>query len=406
MVGENNNKIKILYVITKSNWGGAGRYVYDLATNMPKGDFDVAVVIGLNPADTQEKSETLQNKLGRVGIRTIAVDRLERDINIFDDISVFFKILKLFRQEKPDIIHLNSSKIGGIGALAGRVYNIFGLLRTKDRKLKTRIVFTAHGWAFNEVRGKLQKILIKFFSWITIILSHHTITVSKHDGEQGRKMFFATKKITIIHNGISEVDFKNKAEACNALLGSKASEFGGETVWLGTIAELHKNKGIEYAIKALSHIAKYEHLHENITFVFVIIGEGEERKNLENLIEKEGLKNKVFLVGHIENAASFLGAFDIFLLPSIKEGLPYVLLEAGIGGLPAVATAVGGVAEIIEDMESGILIQPQNYKDIEKAITFLSKNKIERGLFGEKLHKKIIRKFSMQEMLKKTIGVY
>jgi len=395
MQDDKNNKKKILYIITKSNWGGAGRYVYDLATNIPKDDFDISVAVG--------GVGILKNKLDDSHIRTITIERLERDINTLDDFVVFFKLLKLFLFEKPNIIHLNSSKIGGLGSLAARVYN--GIAYFKKLH-PARIIFTAHGWAFNETRGSLQRIIIKLLSWITIILSHRTITVSKHDGKQGHEMFFTSKKIAVVRNGISKIDFKDKERAQKELLGSLAINLGDKTVWLGTIGELHKNKGVQYVISALSHLVKNESLHKGQPFVFVIIGEGEERENLEDLIKKEGLKDKVFLVGHKENAASLMRAFDIFLLPSTKEGLPYVLLEAGMAGLPAIATAVGGVPEIIDDMESGILIQPQNYKDIEKAITFLSKNKIERGLFGEKLHTKIIRKFSMQEMLKKTIGVY
>ena len=382
MVGE-NKKIKILYVITKSNWGGAQRYVYDLATNIPKKDFDVVVAIGGNGV--------LKNKLSGADIRTITLERLGRNINIYNDLATFFSLLKLLWKEKPDIIHLNSSKIGGMGTLAAR------LTRVKH------IVFTAHGWAFNEARGILQKTAIKLLSWLTVALSHHTITVSEHDGKQGRAMLFVGKKITTIHNGISKIDFNDKESARNVLLGNKSSKLVEKTIWLGTIAELHRNKGTEYAIKALSHITKTV---PDLTFVFIVIGEGGERENLENLIKKERLENKVFLVGHKEDASLLLSAFDIFLFPSIKEGLPYVLLEAGMAGLPIIATSVGGIPEIIDDMESGILIQPQNYKEIEKAIVFLLKNQEDGKQFSEKLHKKIIQEFSTQNLLQKTSEVY
>ncbi len=389
---------KILYVITKANWGGAGRYVYDLATELPKEKFDVTVVMGGEGG--------LKTKLNKVGIKTITINRLGRDINIFDDIVVFFKLFKLFRKENPNVIHLNSSKIGGVGAIAARLARV------------PHIVFTAHGWAFNETRGVFQKTLIKLLSWITVFLCHRVITVSEYDGEQGLEMLFVGKKITIIHNGISDIDFKNKEESRNILLGSRTTKFDEDTIWLGTIAELHKNKGLEYAIKALSHLTKPlakdrprqfgegPSLAKGIDFVFIVVGEGEERENLENLIKKERLEKNVFLVGYKEEASSLLKAFDVFLLTSIKEGLPYVLLEAGVASLPSVASSTGGIPEIIDDMESGILVKPKDSKEIAKAIVYLVEDERKMKELGRNLHEKVTGKFSTNKMIEKTMKIY
>ena len=107
---------KILYIITKSNWGGAQRYVYELATSLPKNSFDAAVLMG--------GSGSLKERLDLCGIRTITIPELEKEVNIFKDIKTFFALIALLNKEKPDIIHLNSSKAGILGALAGRVVGI------------------------------------------------------------------------------------------------------------------------------------------------------------------------------------------------------------------------------------------------------------------------------------------
>ena len=395
MVDSNDNK-KILYVITKSNFGGAQRYVYDIATNLHKKGFDITVAMGISPADIQGEEGGLKKRLDNNKIKTITINNLSRDINVFDDLVVFFNLLKLFKKEKPDVVHLNSSKIGGIGALAARFARI------------PRIIFTAHGWAFNEARSPLKRLAIKFFSWVTVFLCHQVITVSEYDGQQGRTMPFVNKKITIIHNGISEITFLKKNEVRNKLLGWLTPELDEKTVWLGTIAELHKNKGLEIAIKAISRITKDRPspADESRSFVFVIIGDGEERKNLEKLIKKERITDKVFLVGHQDNASSLLGAFDIFILPSVKEGLPYVILEAGKTKLPIIASSIGGIPEIIEDMKSGILIKPKNPNEIAEAIIYLIKNKKKMDEFGKMLHEKVVKEFSIDQMIQKTMRVY
>ncbi len=410
-----SEKTKILYIITKSNFGGAQKYVYDLSTNLDTKRFNVVVAMGGNGV--------LKDKLDRAGIKTIVLDKLSRDVNTKNDIAVFFELLELFKKEMPDIVHLNSSKTGGLGAFTGRVYNILSkinLLKSENHKLKkyrpkTTIIFTAHGWAFNEARGGTQRILIKLLSWVTIFLCHRVIAVSEHDERQGRAMPLVGNKVVMVHNGISEIDFKNKEEARDNLLGNSAHGLREDAIFVGTIAEVHKNKGIFVAIKALMQLATNSGKDRPFRnrkgrsfpeFALVIIGEGEERENLEKFVKECGLNKNVFFVGHKENASSLLKAFDIFLLSSFKEGLPYVLLEAGMAKLPIVASEVGGIPEIIDDMESGVLIKTNNAEEIAKAIAYLTENKENMKKLGRNIHEKIAKKFSTDQMLEKTMKIY
>ena len=138
----------------------------------------------------------------------------------------------------------------------------------------------------------------------------------------------------------------------------------------------------------------------------VAIGEGEERVLLERQIQSLELKDKVFLAGAVPEAARYLKAFDIFILPSRKEGLPYTILEAGLAGLPVVASAVGGIPEIITSMESGILIRARDPREIARALKFLiNEPKIKRAL-GAALRRKVKSEFSTARMVKQTLAVY
>ncbi len=387
MTKKDVNKRKILYIITKSNFGGAQKYVFDLSTNLSKNTFDSVVVSG--------GEGILNEKLKKAGIKTIKIKQLQRDVSILNDIIVFFNLLEIIKKERPDVIHLNSSKIGGLGALAGRIYNLI------NHKTKVLIVFTAHGWAFNEPRSYLQKTIIKLVSWVTVLLSHKTITVSEFDYRQGILMPFTRNKILVVHNGISKTTLIKKNLAREILLKNTNTETNNKTILIGTISELHKNKGLKYAIKALKN------LPEKFTkVIFVIIGEGEKRKSLENLIKKERLGKKVLLLGYKDNASSLLKAFDIFILPSIKEGLPYVLLEAGMAKLPVISTDTGGIPEIIDDMKSGILVRSKSPTEITESITYMLSNKTKMKEFGQELYGKVKKEFSTEKMLKETMQIY
>lgn len=304
-------KKKILFIITKSNWGGAQRYVYDLATTFPKDQFEVSVAFGAEGL--------LAKKLQEAKIATFLVTALQRDVSLSSDVKSFLKLLKLFRTEKPDIVHLNSSKAGGVGALAARIAGV------------PRIIFTVHGWPFWEKRSPLSRVLIYLFSWLTALFSHKVIVVSNYDLSVAKKMPFIGNKVVRIYNGID----------LNLPLGSAKAirdEFPEGVRITGTIGELNKNK---------NQIALIEEARNNPNMYVVIVGDGENREFLYKKIKEYNLKAQIRLIG-FRPASEVLKGFDVFALPSIKEGLPYVLLEARVAGLPIVANRVGGVGEILD----------------------------------------------------------
>lgn len=373
-------KKRILYVITKGNFGGAQRYVFDLATNLPKEDFETVVAFG--------EGDILGKKLAEKSIRTIRLKNSQRNINPFKDFLLFFELIRIYKKEKPNIIHLNSSKIGFLGSLSAR---IFYTLNPKPYTL----VFTAHGWAFNDSKFFWQKLLWKFLQWLTVLMTNKTIAVSKKTVNDmnwpGTK-----KKIRLIYNGIRPIEFFEKDEARKKLLPQLK-----DRLWIGAISELHKNKGVDLLIEAFSKIS-----NQFESAILIVCGKGEERKKLEKIIEKNNLKSKVFLLGYVENAQRYLKAFDIFVLPSRTEGLPYVILEAGLAGLPTLASEVGGIPEIIESGKNGLLFTPGEKEDLTKTLQDLLSEKGDWQKLGAELKKKILDEFRLENMVELTSSLY
>lgn len=370
-------KKKILFAVTKGNWGGAQRYVFDLATNLPKDLYEIAVVCG--------EGERLTNKLSEKGIRTIRLKSLARDIHIGKDFLSFFEMIALLLKEKPDILHLNSSKIGGIGAVAGRLTGV------------RQIIFTGHGWAWNESRSLLSKAIITILHWFTVELCHKTIAVSQKIAEQILNLPWITKeKIYVVHNGVSDTGYLERFAARTALDSTVTEKF-----WIGTIAELHNNKGLDNLIHAYSYIAE-----SNPDTALIIVGEGAEREQLTDLIIKLGLTDRVHLLGFVDDAAKFLKAFDVFVLSSRTEAFPYVPLEAGLAQLPVVASRVGGIPEVITDRKNGLLVNSGDIYTLKSAIKELLEDSAEAASFGHNLRKTVEESFSVELMVQKTLSVY
>lgn len=374
---------KVLLVVTKSNFGGAQRYVYDLATSLPQEQYAVSVAFGGTGLPGAGAGD-LHVLLSKAGIRTLFIKNFARDIFFLKDLFALFELVAIFKKEKPDIVHLNSSKAGGLGALAARLSGIH------------TIVYTAHGWPHREPRSVVAKSLIYLFSWFTVLLSTHTITVSGTDLKDTPSLF-KKRSLVRVHNGIDLKTPLLEKETARKKLQEKTTPSIPNSAWVVTIAELTRNKNLESLIQALVNVKDA---------VLISIGRGELETTLKELTKKLGIEDRVFFLGFVPNADHYLKAADVFVLPSFKEGLPYTLLEAGHAQLPVVASNTGGIPEIIEHEKNGLLIDPKNIQEIEMALNTLISSPEKRALFGEALQEKVATHFSKERMVQETIKVY
>jgi glycosyltransferase involved in cell wall biosynthesis len=372
---------KVLYVVTKSNFGGAQRYVFDLATSLPPDTYEPIVACGGNGP--------LVTKLNEAGVRVIPILNFERDINLKKELGAAHELYRIIKKERPDIVHLNSSKAGGTGALIAR------LLRVPT------IIFTAHGWPFFEDRSFLWKLIVWKLSTLTALLSHHIIHVSEHDYMKCHIPWIKNKS-SIIHNAVPDFPLLPRESAQAYITSLTHKEYTGEP-WIITIGEYTKNKNLLAAIKAVASVK--ERTHKDLTYV-LIGSDGEERPHLEAYIRDHHLQNTVFLVGFVTDARNYLSAFDICMLPSKKEGLPYVLLEAGKARLPCIATRVGGVPEIVTHREHGLIVPPNDARALDEALLTLVTTPDLRVAYGRALRKHIDDKFSLPLLLERTFTLY
>lgn len=370
-----------MFSITKSNWGGAQRYVYDLATNLPS--HLRAIVIAGGEGE-------LVTRLRARGIETYTLSHLHRDVRVSDEVHAFFDLLRLIRHLRPDVIHLNSSK-AGLGALAGRLVGV------------RRIIFTAHGWAFNEARPLWQKALLRCVYWFTMMLAHHTIAVSEAVRSQVVGWPGIAARISVVRLGITPPAFLSRANARDALAARCPAlrNVPPHTHWVGTIGELHPIKGHRYVLEAFVQSPLVRR-----TCVFVLLGGGELQDTLSGYIRTHGLGGCVALCGHVSDAALYVRAFDVFVLPSLSEAGAYVIHEAGAAGIPVIASEVGGIPEIVEHNVSGILLPPKDSGVIADALATIIADPQHGDTLGVALQKRVLHERTLSEMLERTVCFY
>lgn len=339
----------------------------------------------------------------------MSVKGLERDLGFFKECAVFFRLLRIFLLERPDVIHLNSSKAGGLGGVAALFLNLLSKLRSPSAsrtRSKLLVIFTVHGWPFREDRPFAQKAGIFLASWASSLFHDKVILVNTADLRAAKK-FIPERKRALIFNGIEAPQFVSRSAARAFFARHLGRPLTEDTLLVGTIAEYTRNKGLRYLVDAADHLRKHA---PQFTFHVLLMGEGENREALARHIRVLGLDACVFLTGHITQDVSqthtYLKGLDLFVLPSVKEGLPYAVMEAMAGGLPVAATDVGGISDLISHEGEGVLLPAKEPLALADAICgfFLSKEKRER--MGGAAQKKQEKKFSLDAMVQKTMRVY
>lgn len=375
--------MKILYIITQADGGGAQKYTLALAKH-----FGGAIAAG-------NEASRLFTDAQRAGLTTFELKHLKREINPWHDILAVWEIRELIKSYNPDIVHLNSSKAGVLGSFAAAwIKASASLFGGRYKMIYPKIVFTAHGFIFNEPLPKPVKAFYLALEKIASGYRDFIIAVSDADRQSALdNKIIAADKIATVHNGLPAVDFLPKNQA------KKELRLDENKLIIGNTSNFYLTKGLDVLIKSISLLN--DAIKNRCQFVFM--GDGPERKNLELGIRNYGLENNIKLLGKIDAASLYLKAFDAFVLPSRKEGLPFALLEAIQAGLPIIATKVGGIPETLDD--AGILVEPENSEELAQAIWSVLANPPKQKELSQKALERA-KLFTEEKMLEETEKIY
>ena len=355
-------KKSICFVITQGEFGGAQRYVFDLAASLDKSQYEILVLIG-------EGGGKLKQNLEKANIPVQALSYLKRFSPLLNLLAIF-ELKKKFESLKPDIVHLNSSMAGFVGSLAAHLAGI------------QNVIFTAHGFAFLEPNSWIVKKIYFLAEKFATRFRKKIITVSDRDKTSAIAYKLSNpEKFVTIHNGVNlnVANFLSRDEARSFLANSH--KLTANSLVVGTIAHDYATKDLPTLRQAFAIVKK-----DFPNAELVIIGRGG-------------------TVGEIEDAAKILPAFDIYVCSSIKEGFPYSILEAAAAGLPIVSTAVGGIPEIISKDINGILVRPRDSHAIADAVKKLIKDPQLAAKLAQNAKQKAL-EFTLERMVSETEKVY
>ena len=362
--------MRIIQFITRMDvLGGAQMHVFELSKELASNGHQVTV-LGLGTGELTEELE-------QAGIEYKQLENVVVPIRPIRDFFAFFEVRKIIKEINPDMIALHSSKAGILGRLVGRSLNI-------------PTIFTAHGWSF---AGAVTPRKRSFFTKVERFagkLTSGVITVSEFDYKQALlEKVIPPEKMQVIHNGIP--DYAPQKETLWPSMSS--------VVRLMMVARFAEPKDHMLLLKALNNV-RVENWH------LTLVGDGPLLQRVKDYVAAEQLDEKVEFTGACRNVAGRFAETDIFVLVSKSEGLPISVIEAMRAGVAVIASDVGGVSELIEHKESGLLVDKGDQTGWTKTLTDVIENSAYRYRLGKAARKKFTAQFRFAEMYRRTESYY
>lgn len=377
-------KVVVVHIITKLELGGAQQNTLYTVTHLNPDQFETYLISG--------KGGILDPEASILGDRLFFVPELKRKIHPFYDVGALFKTINILKKLRkkwtniPVIVHTHSSKGGILGRLAGYVAGV------------PVIVHTYHGFGFHDFQKKwLQKLYI-FLEKLAGKITHQLIFVSKDNARRASELGLVKNSPLIIRSGISFKKFKEMNFGPSRI---KKELNLPETIPLVIQVACFKPQKapLDFIDMANEVIRKTSNVH------FLMMGDGELRTFIEDKINQLHLSPYITLLGWRRDIPDLLAESDVFVLSSLWEGLPRVLIEARLSGLPIVTTNIEGAEEMVENGKTGFIVPKKDYLALAGKVLYLLQNPFVAKKMGEAARAVSV-EFDIDEMVRRQEQLY
>lgn len=366
------NKIKIMH-IAQAN-GGVERYLSTFFETFNNERYKHCLIV------SKEYKKNAQ-KFKNLNVRLYFVD-MKRNINILKDIESSIEIYKIIKKENPQIVYTHSSKAGGLGRIPAKALGCIN-------------IYNPHGWAFDMNISILKKMIFKNIERMLANITDKIVAISDYEKQIAIENSICKKeKINLIENGIN-------VKKIDKTRNLKKDLNWQNKIIIGMVARISSQKSPETFIKIALELLKI-----NDNFRFIIVGDGEERLNIEQKIKDENIEDKILITGWVDNPEEYIQNFDVALLTSAWEGFGLVIPEYMLYKKPVVASNVGGISNIIDNNIDGFLIDNLNVSEFIDKILLLIENLEKRNLIINNAFNKVINKYNFNRVVEQHIKVF
>lgn len=344
---------------------GVQRVTLDELERLDKDLFDTFIIC--------QKPGPLSVEAESKGITCLYVKQLVREISPRNDISALIKLFKQFKEYKFDIVHTHSSKTGVIGRVAAKLARV------------PLVVHTVHGFAFPAAKSKSQKVLFTLLEWIGTKCSD--IVICLHDTDRliaKNSLGSSDAQLQVIANGVDTSKFYPISLTERNVIRTEIS-IPHDAILVGMVGRLWEQKNPQTLLNtAINILTSRNDIH------FVFVGDGDLRESLEQQAMDHGLSSNIHFLGWRNDTDKILKSLDIFVLPSLWEGMPLAILEAQATGLPCIVSNIQGNNHLVSNEYNGLLFDLNTPLQLHDAVLTLSDSPQLRKKYGSAALQKVL----------------
>ena len=365
----NKRKLNVIHLVEELTIGGLEKILTTIVLNLDKKKYNVSVWC-------LREGGFFADKLVKEGIdvKILHISTSRNPLSIY-------KLYRLLKCHKFDIIHTHAYSAGTIGRISAFLAGV--------------PVIISHNHSVYDYYGKFYNLV----EWFLSLITDRVICISEVvNGFANKTQRINSKKLITIHNGIDDVcDLTEKSSSdLKKELGIPINH-----PVICTISHMEEHKGLKYLLEAASLL-----LQSKNDVSFLLVGEGVLKKELKILCADLKIEKNVIFAGEQSDISEILSLSDIFVLPSLREGLPLTILEAMACGKPVIATNVGGIPEIVKDGENGILVYPKDPETLYMAMNELLGDREKREKMGRIGKRVCDESFRTKTMVEKVEDLY
>ncbi len=413
--------MKIVRIIARLNVGGPARHVVWLVAGLQTKECESMLVAGTVPPGEDDMSYFAEGQ----GVRPVIIPEMSREISLKDALTIW-KLYRLFVRERPDVVHTHTAKAGTVGRIAGLLYRLATPAALIGRPRRCRFVHTYHGHIFHSYYGALktriflgiEKVLARVATDKIIVISPQQYGEIHLEFGVGRQEQFTVIPLGLDTDAFS--DWRLRRQTLRDELKASSAD-----VLVGIVGRLAEVKNHDLFLRAAR---RYKETRGLVTLPgggrvrFIVLGDGHLRRSLEEQAHALGLASDVVFLGTRDDPENFYPALDIVALTSRNEGTPLTLIEAMANERPCVATAVGGVVDLLGDevtsssagpdrrayslCERGVLVRPGDAEAFCDGLARLVEDENLRREMGERGRRFVEQNYSKERLLADIMNLY
>ena len=405
--------MKILRIIARLNVGGPARHVVWLSDGLRANGYDTLLVTGVVPPGEDDMAYFAQ----AAGVTPHIIPQMSREISPRDALASW-RLFRLMLREQPDLVHTHTAKAGTVGRLAGLLYRWLTPAALMGKPRACRFVHTYHGHVFHSYYGPTKtKLFLTIERALARLVTDRIVVLSEQQRREIHEQFRVGKRsqFAVVPLGLDLSLFSDWQAKRHRL--RKELNTAEDELLIGIVGRLTEIKNHVMFLRAAARVKELNRSAENQRRVrFVIIGDGSLRATLEEQARQLAMGDGVVFLGTREDPEFFYPALDVVALTSHNEGTPLTLIEAMASERPVVATAVGGVVDLLGEKlaggggytvcERGISVESGNVEGFAAGLNRLVRDNGLRNDLGRRGREFVVRNYAKERLLDDISHLY